>query len=260
MNGWVKLHRKILSSDVASADETLGFFMRLVMLANRRRTRYRRRWIEIGCVACVQRDLGEYLYRSGAKPPSRNTLHSRISELIEVGAIEKVEHAGNFTILKVINYQHYQGILGSDSEPVPETLGSDFEPNAEPRIEPDPEPQNKKVKKLKKREKATTLARPSSESEIRAFAITLDPANSRGAMGCVSPFMDHYTANGWVQGKGKPIKDWKAAFRGWVRRQNDFSPNSDSSQDADFGPVVPLMTREQLNAKRNLQHARIAAT
>jgi hypothetical protein len=30
-------------------------------------------------------------------------------------------------------------------------------------------------------------------------------------------FYDFYTANGWVQGKGKPIKDWKACVRTWER-------------------------------------------
>lgn len=30
-------------------------------------------------------------------------------------------------------------------------------------------------------------------------------------------FFDYYTANGWVQGKGKPIKDWKACVRTWER-------------------------------------------
>ena len=32
-------------------------------------------------------------------------------------------------------------------------------------------------------------------------------------------FVDYYTANGWTQGKGKPIKDWRAAVRTWEARQ-----------------------------------------
>ena len=32
-------------------------------------------------------------------------------------------------------------------------------------------------------------------------------------------FIDYYEANGWVQGKGKPIKDWKACVRTWERNQ-----------------------------------------
>jgi hypothetical protein len=32
-------------------------------------------------------------------------------------------------------------------------------------------------------------------------------------------FFDFYTANGWVQGKGKPIRDWQAAVRTWERNQ-----------------------------------------
>ena len=30
-------------------------------------------------------------------------------------------------------------------------------------------------------------------------------------------FFDFYEANGWVQGKNKPLKDWKAAVRTWER-------------------------------------------
>lgn len=55
---------------------------------------------------------------------------------------------------------------------------------------------------------------PPTLEEVTAYCREL---NSR-----IDPqqFIDYYTANGWVQGKGKPIKDWKATVRTWNRREN----------------------------------------
>lgn len=39
-------------------------------------------------------------------------------------------------------------------------------------------------------------------------------------------FFDFYTANGWRQGAGKPIKDWQACIRTWERRNRDNAPES----------------------------------
>lgn len=36
-------------------------------------------------------------------------------------------------------------------------------------------------------------------------------------------FYDYYSANGWTQGKGKPIVNWRAAARGWIRRAAEFN-------------------------------------
>ena len=36
-------------------------------------------------------------------------------------------------------------------------------------------------------------------------------------------FVDFYTANGWCQGRGKPIKDWRAAVRTWEREEGNFN-------------------------------------
>jgi hypothetical protein len=57
---------------------------------------------------------------------------------------------------------------------------------------------------------------PPTEEEVRAYCIQRN--NSVDAR----RFVDFYTANGWVQGKGKkPIKDWKAAVRTWERGEKD---------------------------------------
>ena len=54
---------------------------------------------------------------------------------------------------------------------------------------------------------------PPTLEEVRAYCEerhnTVDPQR----------FIDYYTANGWVQGKGKPVKDWKACVRTWERPQ-----------------------------------------
>lgn len=35
-------------------------------------------------------------------------------------------------------------------------------------------------------------------------------------------FFNHYETNGWVQGKGKPIKSWQACCNTWQRREGEF--------------------------------------
>ena len=45
-------------------------------------------------------------------------------------------------------------------------------------------------------------------------------------------FYNHYEANGWVQGKGKPIKSWQACCNTWQRRENngEFTNNNNGRQ------------------------------
>ncbi len=55
-------------------------------------------------------------------------------------------------------------------------------------------------------------------------------------------FLDHYEANGWVQGRGKPIKSWKACVRTWEnqRREETKPPESrlpTAEEDANWNPT-----------------------
>lgn len=72
--------------------------------------------------------------------------------------------------------------------------------------------------KLNKGNKAATPPRPHfvppTIDEIRAYCV--ERKNAVDA----ERFFDFYSANGWKQGRGKPIVDWKAAVRTWERQTN----------------------------------------
>lgn len=57
---------------------------------------------------------------------------------------------------------------------------------------------------------------PPTVDEVRSYCLERKNA--------VNPeqFVDHYTANGWVQNGNKKIKDWMAAVRTWERNGNRF--------------------------------------
>lgn len=53
---------------------------------------------------------------------------------------------------------------------------------------------------------------PPSLESVRAYCL------SRGNSIDPEAFVAHYTANGWVQSSGRPIKSWKAAVVTWEKR------------------------------------------
>lgn len=59
---------------------------------------------------------------------------------------------------------------------------------------------------------------PPTLDEIRVYA------RETGTLGCASAFHDHFESNGWRVGRGGlPMKDWRAAYRAWHRRQDEFN-------------------------------------
>ncbi len=73
-------------------------------------------------------------------------------------------------------------------------------------------------------ESAPKKAKPRSSEEV---------ADYRRGLGYdgfdAQRFFDFYERNGWVQGKGKPIKDWKAAVRNWHSRTKEYAPKQTES-------------------------------
>jgi DNA-binding MarR family transcriptional regulator len=60
-------------------------------------------------------------------------------------------------------------------------------------------------------------------------------------------FFDYYEANGWTQGRNKPIKDWKAAARGWIRRSTQFKKNDTKRLGPSDGSLIAEHLRRLAN-------------
>ena len=75
---------------------------------------------------------------------------------------------------------------------------------------------NRKTNERKERGARPKFVRPTLE-EVKAFAAELD------AERCVENFHDHFESNGWLVGGKAVMKNWKAAFRKWVRNEPTFS-------------------------------------
>jgi hypothetical protein len=81
-----------------------------------------------------------------------------------------------------------------------------------------------------KKKKASSRFVPPTLEEVTAYCLErnkgIDPQR----------FINYYTANGWVQGRGKAIKDWKAAIRAWEGNSFAAGGSSAASTHKDLSP------------------------
>lgn len=94
------------------------------------------------------------------------------------------------------------------------------EPKTVPQCEPQSVPINKhKLNETKKEVPNGTKKKFSPPSVLEVSEYCIERNNGLDA----EAFVDYYTANGWVQGQGKPIKDWRACVRTWEKRKRQNS-------------------------------------
>ena len=77
-----------------------------------------------------------------------------------------------------------------------------------------------------KRKASPKLQRPTLD-EVKEYC------TERGNIVDAQRFFDFYEANGWCQGRGKPIRDWRAAVRTWERANNNYIQHINNGQRPD---------------------------
>lgn len=107
-------------------------------------------------------------------------------------------------------------------ENTPHTPYKEITRRGEDDIPPYNPPAEEKPKRSRKQFTRPTLEEVAAYCQERGNSI--DPQH----------FLDYYDSCGWIVGKNKPMKDWKAAIRNWESRRKQSTPTEqDGNQQND---------------------------
>lgn len=85
---------------------------------------------------------------------------------------------------------------------------------------------------------------PPTRDDVDAYA----KSEMIGSTESVDKFHDHYTANGWRVGGKTPMKDWKAAFRNWIRNEKQYNHGTHQQASSKYDGVTSSRSRADWEA------------
>lgn len=85
---------------------------------------------------------------------------------------------------------------------------------------------NNQEKEKKKEKKGAARFQPPTLEEVREYF------QRKGTFINPDTFFAHYEANGWVQSRGKPVKNWKACLVTWEQREKEFNTQRKTARTA----------------------------
>lgn len=205
--GYIKLYRKMTEWGWYKDQNTKDVFLHLLLEACYEPRCFRGYLLEVGQIATTVKDISE---KTGITVKSVRTSLDKLKRTNELA----IETTSKFSIITLNNYSDYQGMgnqTGKQLANEGQTTGKQLA-NAT---------YNKEIKKVRSKEVKNNIGAkkfcPPTLDEVKAYC--LERKNNVDA----ERFFDYYSTNGWVQGKNKPIKDWKACVRTWEKGTTSYS-------------------------------------
>lgn len=207
LNGFVKLHRKMIEWGWYSDCVVKDVFLHILMVATFKPTQYRGYDLVPGQAVIGRKKMASELGFS------EQQIRTALKKLESTGEITLFS-TNRFTIATVENWTFYQC-----DEDVSNQQITNKQPTNNQQIT-NKQPHLKNVKNVKNVKKVkNNIFKPPTAEEVKAYCI------ERGNNVDVDAFIDFYESKGWYVGKNK-MKDWKAAVRNWERNRASKSVQS----------------------------------
>jgi len=206
MEGFIKLHRCLLDSEIFSSKIGLKIFVWLLLKAS-----YKKRFVPVKVgkgetTATLER--GDILFGRFTAEEALNidgsTIYKWLKKMEQMEMI-KLNSNSHYTIISISNYDTYNTFENGESS------------NQVTAIE---QPSNSHVtqtrKDKKEKESKEVIEKP---KKIKFIAPTLDEvmeyAKSRNRPDIAKQFFDYYSAGDWNKRDGTPVMNWKQTFVTW---------------------------------------------
>lgn len=195
---YIKLDRNLLRWRWYKDSNTTRVFIHLLLTANYGDLDFENITVKRGQSVISYKSLAEEL---GISYKSARTALEHLKQTGEVAT----KIYSKYQVVTLLNYDKYQSIGQSERQ----SNGRQTAGKGQ---------QEKKERKKEINNINNSVAKnkflPPTLDEVKAYC------SERNNHVDAERFVDYYSANGWVQGKGKPIKDWKACVRTWERGNN----------------------------------------
>lgn len=221
---YIKLSRKLVDWEWYGNINTCRLFIHMLLKANWKEGKFEGKVIPRGSFVS---SIGSLAKETSL---TNDEVRTALKHLIFTKEITK-QSFSKFTVFTVNNYSDYQDVPKQITNQTPSNSHSI--PTLFPTIEE--KKKGKNIKKDNDKSLSKKVFKPPSVDEVIEYCI------ERGNCIDAQAFVDFYTANGWVQGKGKPIKDWKACVRTWERNDKQKADNNKfnnfQKNDYNFGDL-----------------------
>ena len=217
-NGFIALHRSLLSWGWHTDPATGWLFVNLLLMANWTDSDWQGMTIKRGQLITGRKALAA---QTGLSERQIRTALDHLKSTNEL----TIKSTNKFSLITIVNYGKFQDVQ-SDIDQQNDQQVDQRPTSNRPQLNKD----NKEQQGVKTRKRFT----PPAVEDVEAYC------RERGNAVDAQRFVDFYTASGWMRGK-TPIRDWKACVRTWERNaNNDRNGVKDTHGQQPFGGYGPL--------------------
>ena len=199
-NGFIALHRSLLSWGWHTDPATGWLFVNLLLMANWTDSEWQGMTIERGQLVTGRKALAA---QTGLSEQTVRTSLNRLKSTNEI----TIASTNKFSVITIVNYGKFQDVPEMPTSTLTSNLTNN-QPAANQQLTTN-EQEKQGEQGIKPRKRFT----PPSVDEVAAYC------RERGNAVDAQRFVDFYASKGWKVGNAG-MKDWHAAVRNWERQDN----------------------------------------